>query len=1103
MRRLSCLFSALFFFAITYPAAARQLPHNPDPTRPYTVVYKLKPTGNARLAAPAAAKLKAALAKVGAREVHQKFPKAAPPANARVASGAVDLSLLYELTYAPGQSLQQVRRTLLSSGAVAYVEPVYQRQPLLQPNDPAADSTKATQYYLKLIQAYECWEIEQGNAAVLIGILDTGTRFTHQDLKEKVQYNEHDPLDGLDNDGDGYTDNYRGWDFADQDNDPSDDSQYKGHGTIVAGIAAAATNNGQGIAGTGFKSKFLPLKVFSSKSGNGFAGYEAIVYAADRGCKVINLSWGGEGHSQYEQDIINYAVLNKDVVVVASAGNTDKGAPLDVYPASYDNVLSVGGTTATDVKYAGFTYSYNIDLMAPGRDIVSLSANSDTQLSAGSSGTSFAAPMVSGAAALVRAHYPELNARQVMERLRVTTDDIYQLAGNKPYLEMLGKGRLNLKKALKTLNVKAVRCTSFSVADRQIPYAGATIDILADFLNYLAPVQNLQVELTSPSPYVSITRGTLNLGSLGTVAAADNGKQPFRVKIAGTAPANSNIAFRLGFKDGTYTDFQYFTIAVNPDFVTLDANNLKVTINSMGNLGYNGLNMAQGDGVTYKNGNSLLFEGGLMVATDATHVSDNIRNEVYQSDGDFTRTSTARLHSNTPLASQEARAVMHDAYPSDKNVGIQVKHVAYAWKDAAAQDYVILEYHIRNITTAPIEKLYAGVFADWDIGDNTANIADWDEANKLGYVYSTTEGMPYTGMTLLTPGEPAYYAIDNVGGGATTFAIEDGFTSSEKYKVLSGGVARTKANGGGPGNNVSQVVGSATLALAPGETRVVAFALLTADNLKVLQQQAAAARLKYRTMKTGPVPVALADTACSGSTPVWRPKNGSSFNFYADPEKSKLLGAGASYTLPALAGQATIYAANADSLFESAAVPAIFSLPTPALPAFELSKPDVAPGQPVSFLNKSINSRNWRWSINNAAPVTTKDLTYTFPAEGTYEIKLTVSDRFGCADTSVTQVLEIKNIVPTALPEELAQQIKVYPNPTHGFVRIQTKELTKGKGHPQVTLVDVTGRTLAPSFRQSADETELDLTTLADGVYLLHITYHDLTLTKRLVLLRP
>ncbi|MDX5436070.1 MAG: S8 family serine peptidase, partial [Pontibacter sp.] len=622
------------------------------------MVYKLKAQQAALLRSTGGNSMAHALQQIGARQVAQKFPEVAAQqtsAMARKAAPAVDLSLIYELEYASGHTFEQVKTALMSTGQVAYVEPLYLREPLHQPNDPAADSTKTTQYYLKQVQAYAGWAAEKGDTNIVIGVLDTGFRLSHEDLASKVKYNYADPVDGIDNDGDGLIDNYSGWDFADGDNNVIDDTAWKGHGTAVAGVAAGATNNGLGMAGMGYNTKFLPLKVFSSYSGGAFGGFEAIVYAANKGCKVINLSWGGTCYSEFEQDVIDYAVLVKDVLIIASGGNTN--VFVDYYPASYNHVVSVGGVNNQDVKFRDHTYSYKIDLVSPSVNIYSTSIAGDNRYG-NVGGTSFSAPTVAGGAALVRSRYPELNARQVAERLRVSSDDIYGLAGNQAYLEMLGFGRFNLKKALKAEGLKAVRCQSFAPSPLQSLAAGKSVTVDASFINYLAPVSGLQVTLSSLSPYVTIEQGQANLGALSTMGTAATGQNPFVIRIADNAPANQKIYVRLGFSDGTYQDFQHFELFINPNFATLTANNLHITLNSEGNIGYNGLNLRQGVGVTYKGGSSLLFEGGLMLATESGVVADNLHNAEWQNDRNFKPISQARLYFNTQQADQEIRSLM-------------------------------------------------------------------------------------------------------------------------------------------------------------------------------------------------------------------------------------------------------------------------------------------------------------------------------------------------------------------------------------------------------------------------------------------------------------
>ena len=333
---------------------------------------------------------------------------------------------------------------------------------LYTPNDPQADPVSGSQNHLTVVNAYEAWEVEKGDSSVVIGILDTGVTLDHEDLKNNIYLNEADPIDGIDNDLDGYVDNYYGWDFADEDNDPTD---VHGHGTMVSGIAAARTDNAKGIAGTGFNSKLMPVKIYTSVGTWFYNGYEAILYAAQKGCKVINLSWGSaNSYSRYAEDIINTAVLDYDVVIIAAAGNSN--ANEDFYPASYDNVLSVANTQKNspniDLKAPGSTFSPYVDIAAPGVGIYTTRRGSTTNYGGGS-GTSMSCPMVVGTAALIRAHYPELNALQVMERLRVTADDIYSVGDNAQYKELLGKGRLNMYQAL-------VDSTSSSVRYRNVTY---------------------------------------------------------------------------------------------------------------------------------------------------------------------------------------------------------------------------------------------------------------------------------------------------------------------------------------------------------------------------------------------------------------------------------------------------------------------------------------------------------------------------------------------------------------------------------------------------------------------------------------------------------
>ncbi|GGK78004.1 S8/S53 family peptidase [Rufibacter glacialis] len=836
----------LAIFAIMGLARPIAQAQNLPKTEPFTLVYKLKASAASATAKSAGSSaVQEVVQRIATTKPEQKFPQATPLAQAKSSKkGAVDLSLIYQLRYAPTQTFEQVKKQLLSTGQVEYVEPLYLHAPLFVPSDPQADSVSGGQNYLKRIGAYKAWDITKGDTTVVIAILDTGVKLTHEDLKNNLKYNYADPIDGIDNDKDGYVDNFRGWDLADGDNDPSADAN--GHGTMVTGVASAQPNNGVGLAGVGYNCKFLPIKVYASKATGSFKGYEAIVYAADRGSKVINLSWGAASfHSAFEQDVINYAAINKDVVIVAAAGNTNE--ELDFYPASYQNVLSVAALDRNDVKGNSHTYSHQIDLGAQGMDVLT-THNSGDQAYAHGTGSSYASPMVAGAAGLLRSYFPALTALQVIERLRVTADDIYSIAGNAAFREKLGKGRLNVYRALTEAAPVSVRLTTWSLTGSAALTPGAEIRLAGNFVNYLSPVSGLTVSISSSSPYLQVIQERVAVGSVATMAATDIYANPFILKIAENTPSNTAVTVRLAFNAGGYSDYQYIRLVLNPDFVTANVNNLVASIMSSGNIGYNGLKFTQGKGVTYRGSEPLLPEGGLMIGYSPTHVSDNIRNEKGSTDGDFYAVTNLQQKYNAPYADFYASNLMEDSITATKTKGLRIQQNVYAWTNAPNQDFVVLEYVLTNRTKEPITEAFAGMFADWDIKAASKNVAEWNAPLRLGMVRHLTDSTLWAGIQILTNGAPGFYALDN--SPSAGIVLSDGFSTQEKFLALSGGVQRERA-GVGEGKDVYFVISSKIGPLAPAETDTVAFALVAGRSREEITKNASAALLKYHQINAG------------------------------------------------------------------------------------------------------------------------------------------------------------------------------------------------------------------------------------------------------------
>ncbi|MDB5014077.1 MAG: peptidase and in kexin sedolisin, partial [Daejeonella sp.] len=521
----------------------------------------------------------------------------------------IGLERIYSITYTSKLSIVNVINELLENQEIEYAEPDYIYHTSYIPNDPSL----AIQNHLSQIKAPEAWDIIKNSSNVVIAIVDAGSDLQHEDLAANIFINVKDPVNGIDDDNDGYIDNNVGWDFvgasatnSKQDNDPDVKSDANSHGIHVSGIASAVTNNGKGVSSAAFNAKLLIVKAGADDDPESiYNGYQAIKYAADHEAQIINCSWGGTGGGSFGQDVIDYAV-SKNCLVVAAAGNENTDIP--EFPAAYDHVLSVTSVNGDDTR-SRFHYGYDVDIAAPGVNIYS-TFNNNTYGSL--SGTSMATPLVSSAAALVKARFPLLTMEQVGEQLRATSDNIDQK--NPSFIGRLGKGRLNLLNAVSApaTSVRNVNMTIVDKGEGTIP-AGDTIKLFFDLKNFLSPVSGLSLTLSSASTDVVIINNQLSAGNLIT----DELKTmvgPFNVYIKPTTEDNKNIVFQLNYSanGGAYSDFELFKITAAVDYLNYHVNDIASTITSVGRVGFSDASALNGFGFEYK-GSQLLYEGSLMV----------------------------------------------------------------------------------------------------------------------------------------------------------------------------------------------------------------------------------------------------------------------------------------------------------------------------------------------------------------------------------------------------------------------------------------------------------------------------------------------------------
>jgi len=367
-----------------------------------------------------------------------------------------------------GDNIQTAIKKYSNRSDVEFAEPNYILESQIIP---AEDPYFSKQWYVDKVNVKGGWERSSGSKEVVIAVLDTGVDVDHPDLADNIWVNMGEiPDDGIDNDRNIYVDDINGWDFVAGDNNPRPDfkewyftKEGIDHGTIIAGVISAVGNNARGIVGVAFESKIMPVRVLDSAgSGDVLTVIEGIDYAVEKGADVINLSFIGSGFSKSLFLSLERA-YKAGVVVVAAIGNMGiSGKNLDeepLYPVCYygaageNIVMGVAAVDKNDQKASFSNYGTKcVDVSAPGTDFWSTVAYNPGEVgfeeyySGGWSGSSVAAPLVAGTAALIKAINPSLGVQEIRNLIAVNSDNIDNL--NSEYRGKLGKGRLNIGRTM-------------------------------------------------------------------------------------------------------------------------------------------------------------------------------------------------------------------------------------------------------------------------------------------------------------------------------------------------------------------------------------------------------------------------------------------------------------------------------------------------------------------------------------------------------------------------------------------------------------------------------------------------------------------------------
>lgn len=348
-----------------------------------------------------------------------------------------------------GISIWEMVQKFRNHEEVEYAEPNYLVHSCLSPDDPLYPQLwglhnlgQTTGLPGADIDAPEAWDVQTGAPSIIVAVIDTGIDYNHEDLSSNIWINPGEiPGNGMDDDGNGFIDDVRGWDFVNGDNDPMDDNS---HGTHCAGTIAATGNNGTGVVGVNWSARIMPVKFLdAATSGTTTNAILAIQYATQMGAGIMSNSWGGSGYSQALKDAIA-AAHEAGIVFVAAAGNI--GANNDLmphYPSSYEipNIIAVAATDYNDELALFSNYGLNsVELGAPGVLILSTVLDNNYTYK---SGTSMATPYVAGVAALLATEDPGLTNEEIKAGILNSVDLMPSLMG-----KTVSEGRLNAYSAL-------------------------------------------------------------------------------------------------------------------------------------------------------------------------------------------------------------------------------------------------------------------------------------------------------------------------------------------------------------------------------------------------------------------------------------------------------------------------------------------------------------------------------------------------------------------------------------------------------------------------------------------------------------------------------
>lgn len=539
---------------------AADSPDYQDQFRPGVVIFKVIPSWKVDLPETGSShfgnvKIDLIIDEIDASKVARTYPSIPIPD-----LGKTDLTRIYTMHFPASVPVDKVCSDLKILKGIEYAEPWYIQKILLEHNDPERED----QWGLDIVQANEAHDITRGDPSIVIAIVDLGMDMDHPDMEDNQWINPGEDLNrngridnnennDRDDDDNGKTDDFYGWDFVDNDNNPEDTTPAQfggGHGTHTAGIASAVTNNETGVASVGYSCSIMVVRV-GDRQGIAYA-YPGIIYAARTGAQVISCSFGGEQPSAQGRDAVNYA-YEQGAVVLAAGGNENEN--LRIYPACFDHVVAVAATDSRDRKWdqgnLGSNFGDWIDISAPGQDILSCILRGRY---GNKTGTSMACPFAASVVALILSINPDLSVEETLEILYEGADNIDE--ENPDYEGELGAGRIN---ALNSVRL---------VGDRPDLFLGELEIIDDDNHNgRLDPGEEVQLTVNISRGFDEADLMWINVTLMTDDPAIDiiNGAVEFPIIEVGQDSSNQNNPFVISVDEDAVPHTISFNVSVSSE----------------------------------------------------------------------------------------------------------------------------------------------------------------------------------------------------------------------------------------------------------------------------------------------------------------------------------------------------------------------------------------------------------------------------------------------------------------------------------------------------------------------------------------------------------